>query len=121
MGAFVLLLSANGCLPPEGNMVVSHVSNSEYIATLSKRNSGAASKGSTLVSVRLNSVPDNDTHGLIVLGVDGNKPVEMEWLGLHHLALSCSACKPEDVNDEVVKAGHIIITYSDNLRIDGPQ
>ena len=97
-------------------MVVRQVSSSDYTATLSKRNSGAMSRGSTLVSVRLTSVPDNDTHGEIVLDVAGDKPVEMMWISPHHLSLSCSSCVPQDVTDETVKAGEIAITYSDNLR-----
>ena len=75
------------------------------------------SKGSTLVSVRSNNVPGNETHGLVVLGLYGDKPVEMTWTGPHDLALSCSSCTPQDVNDEKVKAGDVVITYSGNLRI----
>ena len=69
----VMLLSISmlGCLPVSSNVVVGHVESAEYTATLSKRNSGAMSKGSTLVSVRAKGVPDDSTHGLIVLGVTG--------------------------------------------------
>ena len=74
------------------------------------------SKGSTLVSIRLNGVPDNDTHGLIVLGLDGSKPIEMNWLDSKHLGISCPSCKSTDVNFEVVKTGDITIIYGDNLR-----
>ena len=119
--AIVVLATIIGCMPRSSEIVVRQVTSSEYTATLSKRNSGAMSKGSTLVSVRLTSVPDNDTHGLIVLDVTGDKPVEMKWIGPHSLALSCASCVPQDVNDETVKAGQIAITYSDNLRVDGPK
>ena len=113
----LLVTSLGGCLPSTSNVVVGHVSGPEYIATLSKRNSGAMSRGSTLISVRLNGVPDNDTHGEIVLALYGDKPVEIKWIGPRNLALSCSSCTQRDVNDEVVKAGAILLTYDDNLRI----
>jgi hypothetical protein len=107
-----------GCLPSSSNVVVSQASNSEYTATLSNRNSGAMSRGSTLVSVRLKNVPDNDTHGLIVLDVTWNRPVEMRWIGPHNLAVSCASCTVQDVDFEVVKSGDVVITYGDNLRVN---
>jgi len=114
---FAMCVGIAGCLLSSSNIVVDHVSNSEYTATLSRRNTGAMSKGSTLVSLRLNSVPDNDTHGLIVLDVFGAEPVEMKWTGLHNLALSCTSCTPQDVNGEVVKAGDVTINYDENLHV----
>lgn len=113
----MLCLSMVGCLPASSNVVSARVASSENTATLSKRNSGAMSKGSTLVSVRANGVPDNSTHGMIVLGIIGDKPVEMKWIGPHHLALSCQPCTPQDVNFEVVKSGDITISYSDSLDV----
>jgi hypothetical protein len=111
----VLCITMVGCLPASSNVVSARVASSENTATLSKRNSGAMSKGSTLVSVRANGVPDDSTHGLIVLGIIGDKPVEMKWIGPHSLALSCQPCTPQDVNFEVVKSGDITISYSDSL------
>ena len=112
----VLIASIGGCSPSGSSIVVSQVSSSTDTATLSKRDSGATSKGSTLVSIRLTSVPDNDTHGLIVLGIDGDKAVEMKWIDPHHLALSCGSCSPQDINFQVVKTGDIAITYDAKLR-----
>jgi hypothetical protein len=112
-----LSFSMVGCLPASSNVVSARVASSENTATLSKRDSGATSKGSTLVSVRANGVRDDSTHGLIVLGIVGDKPVEMKWIGPHNLALSCQPCTPQDVNFEVVKSGDITISYSDNLSV----
>jgi hypothetical protein len=100
-----------GCLPSSSNIVSARVASSENTATLSKRNSGAMSKGSTLVSVLANGVPDNSTDGLIVLGIIGDQPVEMKWIDPHNLALSCQQCTPQDVDFEVVKSGDITISY----------
>ncbi len=113
----LLLLIMTGCLPASSNVVSAIVVGPEYTATLSKRDSGAMSKGSTFVSVRANGVPDDSTHGLIVFGVNGNKPVEMKWIGPHNLALSCQPCISQDVNLEVVKSVDITISYSDGLRV----
>ena len=106
-----------GCLPSSSNVVNGHISNSENTATLSKRDSGAMSKGSTLVSVRPNGVPDNDTHGQIELGLIGDKGVEMKWIGPRNLSLTCATCTRQDITFEVVKSGDIVITYGDNLSI----
>jgi hypothetical protein len=113
----MLCISMVGCLLASSNVVVARVASSENTATLSKRNSGAMSKGSTLVSVRANGVPDDSSHGLIVLGITGDKPVEMKWIGPHNLALSCQSCIPQDVNFEVVKSGDVIISYSDSVSV----
>jgi hypothetical protein len=115
--ALSLIINTAGCLPPSSNVVVARVSSSENTAILSKRNSGAMSKGSTLVSVRANTVPDDSTHGAIVLGLIGDRPIEMKWTSPKNLALSCQTCSPQDVDFEVVKAGDITISYSDNLRV----
>src|SRR5579883_2760695 len=85
----ILCIATVGCLPPSSNEVSARVVGPEYTATLSKRNSGAMSKGSTLVSIRANGVPDDSTHGVIVLGINGDHPVEMKWIGPHNLSLSC--------------------------------
>jgi hypothetical protein len=111
----VLCISMVGCLPASSDVVSARVAGSEYTATLSRRNTGAMSKGSTLVSVRANGVPDDSKHGLIVLGISGDKPVEMKWISPHNLGLSCLPCTPQDVNFEAVKAGDITISYGDNL------
>ena len=115
----VMLLSISmlGCLPVSSNVVVGHVESAEYTATLSKRNSGAMSKGSTLVSVRAKGVPDDSTQGLIVLGVTGDKLIEMRWTGPYNLVLSCQPCAPQDVNFEAVRAGDITISYGETFRI----
>lgn len=112
-----LAISILGCLPASSNVVVGHIESAENIATLSKRNSGAMSRGSTLVSVLAKGVPDNSTHGTIVLGVTGNKPVEMKWTGPRNLALSCQPCTPQDVNFEVVRTGDVTISYSQSLSV----
>ncbi len=106
-----------GCLPVSSNVVVGHAESAENIATLSKRNSGAMSQGSTLVSVLAKGVPDNSTHGTIVLGVSGDRPVEMKWTGPHNLALSCQRCTPQEVNFEVVRTGDVTISYGDSLSV----
>ncbi|HTZ56718.1 MAG TPA: hypothetical protein VMB49_01410 [Acidobacteriaceae bacterium] len=106
-----------GCLPSSSNVVSTRVQGSEYTATLSKRNSGAMSKGSTLVSVRANGVPDDATHGLIILGIAGDHLVEMKWIDPHNLALSCSSCAPQDVNFEAIKSGDVTISYDKGLSV----
>lgn len=115
--AFMLLTMAEGCLPAKSILVVKQISNAENTAVLSKRDSGAPSKGSTLVSVRLNSVPDNATHGAIVLGLVGDQMVEMKWISGRHLAVSCRSCTPDDVNYEVTKDGDVVVTYDSNIAI----
>jgi hypothetical protein len=104
-----------GCLPSPSNKVVAKAVGPEYTSTLSKRNSGAMSKGSTLVSLRLNTVPDNDMHGEIVLGVDGDRSIQMIWASPRSLMVSCDSCTPKDVNFEAVRAGEVTITYSQSL------
>jgi hypothetical protein len=113
----VLCISMVGCLPESSNVVVARVAGPENIATLSKRNSGAMSKGSTFVSILANGVPDNSTHGLIVLGVIGDRPVQMKWTDPHNLFLSCLPCTPQDVNFEAVKTGDLTISYGDGLYV----
>lgn len=117
MMLMVLCGGVFGCLPKSSNVIISHVSTAENIATLSKRDSGAMSKGSTLVSVRSNRVPDNDTHGLVVFQVVGDRPIEIKWLSAHNLAISCASCTSQDVSFEVVKSDDLIISYSNNLAI----
>jgi len=111
----VVLTSVLGCMPSQSIIVVQQLSGPEYTATLSKRNSGAAGPGSTLVSVRLTSVPDNDTHGVIVLGVNGDKPIQLKWPDAHHLSLACESCKSEDVNFEATKTGDVVIEFDPHL------
>ena len=113
---FSVLPMVNGCLPSPSNTIEKQIFSAQYTATLSKRNSGATSRGSTLVSVRLSSVLDTDTHGLIVLGVNGNKAVEMKWIDARHLLLSCASCNPDEVNFESVKTGDVNVSYDINLR-----
>jgi hypothetical protein len=115
MGALACIV---GCRSSPSNVVVHSVSTADYTATLSSRNSGAMSRGSTFVSLRLKNVPDNDTHGQIVFAVTWNKPVEMKWAGTHELAISCTSCTTKDVDFEAVKSGDIVITYDENLRIN---
>jgi hypothetical protein len=111
--AQLLSLGLIGC----SSDVVNRVQGAQYTATLSKRNSGAMSRGSTLVGVRLNEVPDNSTHGQIVLGLYGDKAVAMQWKGPHELYLSCPSCQRQDVDFEAVKSGEITIRYSDGLDV----
>jgi hypothetical protein len=117
LAILTLLAAVLGCLPSQSIVVVQQLVGPEYTATLSKRNSGAASRGSTLVSVRLTSVPDNDTHGVIVLGVDGDRHIQMKWKDSHHLSLACETCKAADVNFEATKAGEVIIDFDPHLAI----
>jgi hypothetical protein len=113
----VLCLGALGCLP-SSNVVVARVVGPECTVTLSQRNSGlSTSRGSTIVSVILNGVPDNDTHGEIVLEMYGRHSVEMKWVGPRDLSLSCQQCTPKDVNFEAVKVGDLAITYDKNLDV----
>lgn len=113
--AAMLCVGTVGCLPSSSNIVSARVVGAEYTATLSKRNSGAMSKGSTLVSIRANHVPDDATHGLIVLGLNGDQPVEMKWNGPHSLSISCQPCTPQDVNFEAIKSGDVTISYDKGL------
>jgi len=115
--AIAMGTSMIGCLPSSSNIVVAQVVGPEYTATISKRNSGAMSKGSTLVSLRLNTVPDNDTHGEIVLGIAGDRSIQLTWASPQSLVVSCDSCAPQDVNFEAVKAGGVVITYSQNLAV----
>ena len=106
-----------GCLPASSNVVSARVVGPMYTATLSKRDSGAMSKGSTLVSVMANGVPDNATHGTIVLGIKGDWPVEMNWTSPQSLSLSCQRCSPQDVDFQAVKSGDVEITYDKGLAV----
>jgi hypothetical protein len=105
-----------GCYP-RTEFVVSSTSSERGIATLSKRDSGAMSYGSTLVSIREKGVPDNDTHGLIVFGARGDQDVKIAWKNARNLMISCSSCKQEDVNYEVVKSDGVIISYSPEIAV----
>jgi hypothetical protein len=105
-----------GC-GPKSEWVVGTAKSGSYTATLSKRNSGALSAGSTLVSIRLSTVPDNDTHGQIVLALLGDHEVSMVWQDEHHLVLSCASCTQKDVDDETVKAGEVIVRYGPTLAV----
>jgi hypothetical protein len=107
-----------GCLSSPSNVVMHSISTADYTATLSSRNSGAMSRGSTFVSLRLKNVSDNDTHGQIVFAATWNKPVEMKWVGTHELAISCASCTTKDVDFEAVKSGDIVISYDENLRLN---
>ena len=113
----LILTSVFGCMPSQSIIVVQQLSGSEYTATLSKRNSGAAGPGSTLVSVRLTGVPDNETHGVIVLGISGDKPIQLKWIDAHHLSLACESCKAEDVNFEATKTGDVIVGFDPHLSV----
>lgn len=106
-----------GCLPSSSESVLRQASSSAYTATLSQRNMGAMSRGSTLVSLRLKGVPDSNTHGEIIFGTIWNQAVDMKWVDPKHLELSCSSCTAKDVTLEVVKAGDVLISYDDNLRV----
>jgi hypothetical protein len=117
-GLFLAILpcaGALGCLPASSDVVLRHVSSSENTATLSQRNSGAMSRGSTLVSLLAKGVPDNDTHGVVVLATAWNQPVDMRWIDPKHLELTCPTCDANDVTFEAVKAGDVVISYGNNL------
>ncbi len=75
------------------------------------------SKGSTLVSVRLKNVPDNETYGVIVLGLAGNQSLVVRWIGPNELFLDCATCNPDNINFEVVKTGDIKVVYGRSLII----
>jgi hypothetical protein len=75
------------------------------------------SRGSTLVSLRAKGVPDNDTHGEIVFGTTWNQAIDMKWIDPKHLELTCSSCMAKDLTFEVVKAGDVLISYDNNLRV----
>jgi hypothetical protein len=75
------------------------------------------SRGSTLVSLLAKGVPDNDTHGGIVFSTAWKSPVEMRWVEPRHLELTCSTCAVKDITFEAVKAGDVLISYGDNLRM----
>ncbi len=115
--AMALCIGTSGCLPSSSNVVSARVVGSEYTATLSKRNGGAMGKGSTLVSVRANGVSDDATHGLIVLGINGDQLIEVRWDGPHSLSLSCQSCAPQRRQFEVVKSGAITISYDKGLNV----
>jgi hypothetical protein len=110
----LLSLGLIGC---SNDVVLSRAQGPQYTATVSKRNSGAMSRGSTLVSIRANSVSDDSTHGQVVFGIDGDHPIMVQWTDPHDLAVNCSSCKPEDVNFEAVKAGETTIRYGNSLQV----
>src|SRR5579862_987147 len=109
------LLSAGCGITKE--VVLRRIVGPECTATLSQRDSGAIGRASTLVSIIYNGVPDNDTHGEIVLGLNGQYIVDMKWTGPQDLFLSCSQCSPKNVNLETVRAGDTTITYDKNLDV----
>ena len=117
MATASMLLAITGCLPSQSVVVVQRLSSAENTAILSKRDSGAPSRGSTLVRVRLNSVPNYVAHGTYVLGLTGNQIVTMKWITPRHLALSCNSCIPQDVNYEVTKVGDVVVTYDAHLTV----
>ena len=105
-----------GCLPASSNRVLQQISSSDFTATLSQLNSGAMSRGATLVSLRANATPDSDTHGQVVFSATWDKPIAMNWIDPKHLELTCSSCTTKDVTFEVVKTGEVLISYDSNLR-----
>lgn len=111
-----LYVGLTGCLS-RPNEIVSQVSTTNYIATLSRRDIGTVRNGLTLVSLRASGVPDSDTHGLIILQVNGNQSIQMKWIGVHQLEVSCATCTQEDVSFEVVKSDNPVIKYDDNLLV----
>ncbi|HUA17851.1 MAG TPA: hypothetical protein VMB25_03840, partial [Bryobacteraceae bacterium] len=113
----VLCIAVISCLPSSSNIVSARAVGPEYTAILSRRDSGAMSKGSTLVSVKANGVPDDATHGAIVLEITGDWPVEMKWADPRSLSVSCQECTPQNVNFEAVKAGDVTITYDKGLTV----
>ncbi len=114
--AIIPCIGMLGC-QSSSESVLRRVSSSDYTATLSQRNSGAMSRGSTLVSLIAKGVPDNDTHGEIVFSTVWNQAVDMRWIDSKHLELTCSSCEAKDVTFEVVKAGDVFISYDSNLRV----
>ena len=108
------LLGLCGC-SPASEKVVRQVQSGVYTATVAERNSGAMSAGSTLVSIILSTVPDNDTHGEIVFGIRGKRNVSISWLDNRHLFVSCADCKDSDVNFEAVRTGDVSISYAAEL------
>lgn len=116
--SFLLGLSAVliGCSPCK-ERIVTQVSSTDYVATVSKRDCGAMGKGSTLVSLRLKSVPDNDTHGVIVFAAQGDKTIETKWNSARSLLISCDSCTQNDVNFEVVKSGDVVVRYGSGLDV----
>jgi hypothetical protein len=110
----MVLGSLLGCDPCK-ETVVEQVSSTEYLATISKRDCGAMGRGSTLVSIRLNGVPDNDTHGGIVLGLYGNKDVHVSWRDSRELTIDCPSCRSSDVDSQTVKSAGVTIHYGSEL------
>jgi hypothetical protein len=106
----LLVAGIFGCSPCKEN-VVGHVFSEEYVATLSKRDCGAMSGGSTLVSVRFKSVPDNDTHGVIIFALRGDRNIQMTWKDAHNLVLDCFSCTQNEVTFKAVKSGDVVISY----------
>jgi hypothetical protein len=115
--AVALSVVTVACLPPSSDVICAHVVGPEYTATLSKRNSGAMSRGSTLVSVIANGVPDNATHGVVVLGISGDRSVQMQWRGPRALSLGCQQCASKDVNFQAIRAGNVTISYGDGCNV----
>jgi hypothetical protein len=73
------------------------------------------SRGSTLVSIRLKGVPDNEAHGSVVLGLYGDKDVQVSWQNSRGLTIACASCKPSDVNFQAVRSGDVVISYGSEL------
>jgi hypothetical protein len=67
--------------------------------------------------MRGNGVHDDSTHGLIILEVQGDKPVIMKWAGPHDLSLSCESCTQQEVDFEAIKCSDILIRYAGGLAI----
>ena len=103
-----------GCSPCKES-IEGQYSSADYLATISKRDCGAMGTGSTLVSIRLKGVPDNDTHGLVVLGLYGNKNVQVNWRDSHDLTIACPSCRSSDVRSQMVKAAGVTIRYESEL------
>ncbi len=114
---WVLLLPVCLSVGCQSVIVGKQLASPEYTATIVKRDSGAMSRGSTIVSVRLTSVPDNATHGTGVLDVFGDQTVDIRWRDPRHLFVSCKSCRPRDINFEAVKSGEVYISYDKNLTI----
>lgn len=115
--AIVFSIITVGCSPSESEVVSARIVGAENTATLSKRNSGAMSYGSSIVSVRLNGAPDDATHGPIVLELKGDHAITMKWTDARNLYVSCQDCSTQGINLEVVRLGDVTIRYDDNLKI----
>ena len=108
------LLFNSGCFAG-GNSLSSKTRGPEFTASLSKRDSGATSRGSTFVSIVADGVPDDSTHGVIVFSVSRNQDVQERWLDAHHLEVTCSLCKWEDITLETLLVSKVVIVYGANL------